>query len=86
MPIAKSIILLIAMSVALTGCQSIKSVWAKRDNGSLDYQSSHKHPPIQLPINQTAAPFTPIYEVPRVSGQPTQTGKQYQLPSPPKVH
>lgn len=73
----------------LTGCQSIKNVLGKRDNGSLDYLQSSKLDPIRLPANQESAPFVPLYEVPSVTGEVTpmtnESGKQYQLPKPPRA-
>lgn len=67
----------------LTGCQSIKNVLGKRDNGSLDYVSATKLDPIRLPAQQESAPFIPLYEVPTVTEEvvPTtnESGKQYQL-------
>lgn len=77
------------LAVALTGCQAVKGTLAKRDNGSLDYVNAKKLDPIRLPAHQATAPFVPLYDVPQVTGAnavPTNsTGKQYQLPAPPKV-
>ena len=76
-------------SVALTGCQSIQNVLGKRDNGSLDYQHAQKLDPIQLPISQPSADFAPLYPTPAVGDNTlslsNDSGKQYQLPAPPKV-
>lgn len=73
----------------LTGCQSVKGVLGKRDNGSLDYLNAQKLDPIALPANQASAPFVPLYEVPSVAGEiapsTNESGKQYQLPRPPQV-
>lgn len=75
--------------VCLTGCQNIKGVFAKRDNGSLDYTHAKKLDPIRLPAEQETMPFVPLYQVPNVSGEGTTmtdtSGKQYQLPTPPRV-
>lgn len=70
----------------LTGCQSLKSTLAKRDNGSLDYIHAKKLPPLNLPADLQTAPFTPLYAVPEATNStplvsPTQ--KQYRLPTPP---
>lgn len=74
--------------VLLTGCQNIKNVLGKRDDGSLDYVSATKLDPIRLPANQESAPFVPLYDVPDVAGEivpsTNESGKQYQLPKPPK--
>lgn len=81
--------LALAAIIALTGCSTTKSWLAKRDNGSLDYQSSKKLPPIQLPANQPAAEFVPLYPTPNVARVDTnltnESGKQYALPKPPSV-
>lgn len=74
----------LALAVVLSGCTQTKALLAKRDDGSLDYQSAQKLPPIQLPAHWQTAPFTPIYEVPTLSGEPmVQQGKQFVLPKPP---
>ena len=70
----------------LSGCQSIKNVLGKRDNGSLEYQQSKKLVPIELPANKEPAPFVPLYPTPN-AGTNTLTlkndsGSQYQLPKP----
>ena len=70
----------------LSGCQSIKNVLGKRDNGSLEYQQSKKLAPIELPANKEPAPFVPLYPTPN-AGTNTLTlkndsGSQYQLPKP----
>ena len=76
-------------SVVLTGCTATKNILSKRDNGSLDYRDEKKLPPIQLPAQQPAAEFTPLYNTPdSVSQLPdfiNDSGKQYQLPRPPSV-
>lgn len=77
-------------SVTLTGCSTVKGLLGKRDNGSLDYQQSQKLDPIKLPEGQATAEFTPLYPTPTV-GKNTleltnESGSQYQLPAPPKVH
>ncbi len=75
--------------VALSGCQSIKTVLAKRDNGSLDYAKAKKLEPIQLPVGQATASFTPLYHTPTITGEvavsTNASGKQFELPAPPKV-
>lgn len=81
---------LVMMSVVLlTGCQSVKGVLGKRDNGSLDYVHATKLDPIRLPANQASAPFISLYDVPEVAGEITpstnESGRQYQLPRPPQV-
>lgn len=85
----KSIAVTMMGMMLLTGCQSIKNVLGKRDNGSLDYLHATKLDPIRLPAQQQTAPFVPLYEVPTVSGEvipsTNDSGKQYQLPRPPQV-
>ena len=70
----------------LSGCQTAKNVIGKRDNGSLDYQSSKKLAPLQLPVNQNTAAFVPLYPTPSVGANTltlqNDAGKQYQLPKP----
>ncbi len=89
MTMLKFIVATMASVVLLTGCQSIKNVLGKRDNGSLDYLHASKLDPIRLPANQESAPFVPLYEVPSVAGEvipmTNESGKQYQLPRPPQV-
>lgn len=73
-------------TLVLSGCQTVKGVIGKRDNGSLDYQDSKKLDPLQLPADQNTAAFVPLYPTPSV-GENTLTlqndaGKQYQLPKP----
>ncbi|MDV2859492.1 hypothetical protein R0I52_02050 [Psychrobacter sp. CAM01] len=70
----------------LSGCQSVKNVLGKRDDGSLEYQQSKKLAPIELPVNKEPAPFVPLYPTPN-AGTNTLTlkndsGSQYQLPKP----
>lgn len=78
-----------AAVVALTGCNATKDLLSKRDNGSLDYRDAAKLPPIQLPAEQPAAEFTPLYQTPNTTGQlpdfVNESGKQYELPRPPSV-
>lgn len=84
----KAGVLCLTVMVTATGCQNMKSLLAKRDNGSLDYTQAQKLPPIKLPAAQPTAPFTPLYDVPTVTeAQPltNDSGKQYQLPAPPKL-
>lgn len=78
--------LVLGSTVVLSGCQTAKGFIGKRDNGSLEYQDSKKLAPIQLPADQEAAPFVPLYPTPS-SGVNTLTlenesGKQYKLPKP----
>ncbi len=87
-PKAIPIMLAIIMgsTLVLSGCQAAKGFLGKRDNGSLEYQQSQKLAPLQLPADQQAAPFIPLYPTPNV-GQNTlelqnEAGKQYQLPKP----
>lgn len=80
---------LLVMAVALTGCQNIKQTLGKRNNGSLDYQTAKKLPPIKLPVSQESVEFSPLYPTPE-AGKSTialtnESGKQYRLPKPPKV-
>lgn len=89
MTLTKLTACVVLATTALTGCQNIKQVWGKRNNGSLDYQSAQKLPPIKLPANQVTADFTPLYPTPTV-GENTlnltnESGKQYKLPQPPQV-
>lgn len=76
-------------SMMLTGCTTTKNILSKRNNGSLDYRNEKKLAPIQLPAQQPAAEFTPLYHTPNsVSQLPdftNESGKQYQLPRPPSV-
>lgn len=85
----KLLVGLLTAGVLLSGCQQVNGLLAKRDNGSLDYLNAKKLPPIALPADQQHAPFTPLYAVPdvpkAVEPSTNQTGKQYQLPTPPKV-
>lgn len=72
--------------VATTGCTSVKGFLGKRDNGSLDYQSSQKLPPIKLPAHQETAEFIPLYPTPNQQGDTgfkNAAGKQFELPKPP---
>lgn len=78
---------LVLAVVALTACQNVKSLVAKRGNGSLDYTTAQKLPPIQLPAKQQTAQFVPLYDVPEANGTPiVEAGaKRYTLPAPPKT-
>lgn len=77
---------ILSSTVVLSGCQTAKGVIGKRDNGSLDYQSSKKLAPLQLPANQNTAAFVPLYPTPSVGANTlilqNDAGKQYQLPKP----
>lgn len=80
------LVVIMGSTVVLGGCQSVKSVIGKRNNGSLDYQNSQKLAPLQLPANKETGAFIPLYPTPNV-GTNTLTlqndaGKQYQLPKP----
>lgn len=78
--------LVLGSTLAISGCQSVKNVLGKRDNGSLEYQNSAKLPPLQLPATQEAAPFVPLYPTPNLGPNTltlqNEAGKQYQLPKP----
>lgn len=78
--------LMLSSTMVLSGCQSLKGWIAKRDNGSLDYQSSKKLAPLELPAEQEAAPFIPLYPTPNVGANTlnlqNDAKKQYQLPKP----
>ncbi|USZ13922.1 hypothetical protein NKT77_07245 [Moraxella sp. FZLJ2107] len=80
---------IMAVMTALTGCAATKSLLAKRDNGSLDYRTSEKIAPLQLPAEQPAAEFVPLYPTPTVNEKSSdfinEAGKQYELPKPPSV-
>ena len=77
---------ILGSTLVLSGCQTAKNVIGKRDNGSLDYQSSKKLAPLQLPVNQNTAAFVPLYPTPSVGANTltlqNDAGKQYQLPKP----
>ena len=77
---------ILGSTLVLSGCQTAKGVIGKRDNGSLDYQSSKKLAPLQLPANQNTAAFVPLYPTPSVGANTltlqNEAGKQYQLPKP----
>ena len=77
---------ILGSTFVLSGCQSVKEVLGKRNNGSLDYQQSQKLAPLQLPANAQTAPFVPLYPTP-TAGVNTldlenESGKQYKLPKP----
>ncbi len=78
--------IILGSTLALSGCQSIKEVIGKRDNGSLDYQQSQKLAPLQLPADAQTAPFVPLYPTPNVGvntlNLENESGKQYKLPKP----
>ncbi|MES1965754.1 hypothetical protein M0N77_10560 [Psychrobacter sp. AH5] len=78
--------IILGTTLALSGCQSIKEVVGKRDNGSLDYQQSQKLAPLQLPVDAQTAPFVPLYPTPNVGintlDLENESGKQYKLPKP----
>lgn len=73
-------------SLFLSGCSTIKGVFGKRDNGSLDYQSSNLLAPIQIPSDKQTQPFTPLYPTIDLGdskiNMTNEAGKQYQLPAP----
>lgn len=76
-------------ALVATGCSTSKGLFGKFDNGSLDYRHAKKLEPIQLPADQPAAPFLPLYNAPdSVSNVPeyaNESGKQYALPKPPNA-
>ncbi|MDO4897591.1 MAG: hypothetical protein Q3971_09545 [Moraxella sp.] len=81
----------LSVSLALTGCGTVKGWLGKRDNGSLDYQQSQKLDPVKLPINQQTATFTPLYSVPDNAPANTldltnESKSRYALPKPPTVN
>lgn len=81
--------LMLVATLAVSGCSTIKGWTGKRDNGSLNYQKSHKLEPIRLPVGQASGDFVPLYPTP-TAGENTLTltnssGSQYALPKPPKV-
>lgn len=73
--------------VALSGCTTVKGWMGKHNNGSLDYQSSKKLEPLQLPVNQETASFTPLYPTPNAKPSnltlTNASGKQFEMPKPP---
>ncbi|WP_169392614.1 MULTISPECIES: hypothetical protein [Psychrobacter] len=77
---------IMSSTMLLSGCQTVKGWIAKRDNGSLDYQSSKKLAPLELPANQETAAFVPLYPTPNVGANTLNlqnaAKKQYQLPKP----
>lgn len=84
--LATVLTLIVSSSLLLSGCQATKGLFGKRDNGSLEYQSSEKIAPLQLPADQETAPFVPLYPTP-TAGVNTldlknESGKQYRLPKP----
>lgn len=85
-PVTALLMIVLGSSVVLSGCQSVKGLLAKRDNGSLEYQNSKKLAPIELPANQQTAAFVPLYPTPNVGANTlelqNEAGKQYQLPLP----
>lgn len=86
--IAKNVFLCLCLGVAVvaSGCAQTKALLNARSDGSLDYQSAQKLPPIKLPAHWQTAPFTPIYEVPEPTGDIHTEGKQFVLPKPPTVN
>ena len=76
----------LASTLVLSGCQATKDFIGKRDNGSLEYQQSKKLAPLELPAAQETAPFVPLYPTPNAGGNTltlqNEAGKQYQLPKP----
>ena len=81
-----TMIVVLASTLVLSGCQATKDFIGKRDNGSLEYQQSKKLAPLQLPAAQETAPFVPLYPTPNAGGNTltlqNEAGKQYQLPKP----
>ena len=81
-----TMMVVLASTLVLSGCQATKDFIGKRDNGSLEYQQSKKLAPLQLPAAQETAPFVPLYQTPNAGGNTltlqNEAGKQYQLPKP----
>ena len=81
-----TMMVVLASTLVLSGCQATKDFIGKRDNGSLEYQQSKKLAPLQLPVAQETAPFVPLYPTPNAGGNTltlqNEAGKQYQLPKP----
>lgn len=81
-----TMMVVLASTLVLSGCQATKDFIGKRDNGSLEYQQSKKLAPLQLPVAQEIAPFVPLYPTPNAGGNTltlqNEAGKQYQLPKP----
>ena len=81
-----TIMVVLASTLVLSGCQATKDFIGKRDNGSLEYQQSKKLTPLELPAAQETAPFVPLYPTPNAGGNTltlqNEAGKQYQLPKP----
>ena len=81
-----TMMVVLASTLVLSGCQATKDFIGKRDNGSLEYQQSKKLAPLQLPAAQETAPFVPLYPTPNAGGNTltlqNEAGKQYQLPKP----
>lgn len=79
-------VLLAVLGLTLSACSTSKSLFGKRDNGSLKYQQSRLLDPIKLPVEQKTRPFVPLY--PTIDmGKSTinltnEAGKQYRLPKP----
>lgn len=82
--------LTVSLVLGLTGCSATKNLLSKRDNGSLNYQSSKKLDPILLPAEQEPVSFIPLYDTPAVKENTlnlsNESGKQYRLPKPPQAH
>ena len=78
--------IILGSTLVLSGCQSVKEVIGKRDNGSLEYQQSQKLAPLQLPADAQTAAFVPLYPTPNVGVNTlelqNESGKQYKLPKP----
>ena len=81
-----TMMVVLANTLVLSGCQATKDFIGKRDNGSLEYQQSKKLAPLELPAAQETAPFVPLYPTPNAGGNTltlqNEAGKQYQLPKP----
>ena len=81
-----TMMVVLASTLVLSGCQATKDFIGKRDNGSLEYQQSKKLTPLELPAAQETAPFVPLYPTPNAGGNTltlqNEAGKQYQLPKP----
>lgn len=82
-------LIVLSCLMAITGCQNTQNLLGNYRDGSLDYVSAQKLPPLQLPAHQANIEFVPLYPTPAV-GQNTldltnQSGKQYRLPKPPQI-
>ncbi len=74
------------IGLSISACSTSKSLFGKRDNGSLTYQKSHLLEPIKLPVAQKTRPFVPLYPTLDMGESQinltNESGKQYKLPKP----